>query len=603
MLTKLIGSKTRVEILALFFSEPEKRLYINEITKLIKADPASVHRELTKLVKLGLITAQTESNRRYFSLNSSYTYFEALKMLFENYKKEQEKNKWLSLEDMPNYYPLVVVDAWNVGLANRFFKKAGLNFRFSKLLTLYHDQYCSLFVVKDEFEKLSSEVVTKSVIDPKWAEDILADLTKEKAILIKESHKLEDINFSALSNDELDNLFKKYFTLYEETHMYHWLQTGFDFGDGALSQYLMNYLSSLGLAGGELGEAFSVLTTPLDESDGIREYKEIIGLIAQIQKDPQMVKYFTNTETRLILKNLPHLNPSIDHLIEKHTEDWGYMGYGFTGPGWDKSYFVDLISSLIRQKIDTQEISSKSQNERALLIERQNKLFKQYKMDENHVALFRLAQNLVFTKGARKDAMFFHASKMENLYYEIAKRFYLSLKQVRFLYPLEISKLLKEGTFDTKSLNQRPLYSINYSTGPYSKDVNLDGDKAREFIKTQQIIEENTEDVRLLQGTCASPGRVRGEVKIINLPEDMKKMKAGNILVSVATNPDLVPAIKLAGAIVTDVGGITCHAAIVSRELGIPCTVGTKVATKILKDGDIVDVDATHGKVIKINEK
>ena len=77
----------------------------------------------------------------------------------------------------------------------------------------------------------------------------------------------------------------------------------------------------------------------------------------------------------------------------------------------------------------------------------------------------------------------------------------------------------------------------------------------------------------------------------------MAKMKDGDILISIATTPDLIPAIKKASAIVTDVGGITCHAAIISRELGIPCVVGTKIATKIIKDGMIIDVDATHGKV------
>ncbi len=98
-------------------------------------------------------------------------------------------------------------------------------------------------------------------------------------------------------------------------------------------------------------------------------------------------------------------------------------------------------------------------------------------------------------------------------------------------------------------------------------------------------------------GDCAAPGRIRGRVKIINEVKDMAKMESGDILVSVATNPELVPAIKKAAAIVTDIGGITCHAAIISRELGIPCVVGTKVATKVLKDGDIIDVSATHGKV------
>ena len=79
----------------------------------------------------------------------------------------------------------------------------------------------------------------------------------------------------------------------------------------------------------------------------------------------------------------------------------------------------------------------------------------------------------------------------------------------------------------------------------------------------------------------------------------MPKLEIGDILVSPMTRPELMPAVKRAAAIVTDEGGITCHAAIVSRELGIPCIIGTKNATRILKDGDKVEVDANHG-VVKI---
>ena len=80
----------------------------------------------------------------------------------------------------------------------------------------------------------------------------------------------------------------------------------------------------------------------------------------------------------------------------------------------------------------------------------------------------------------------------------------------------------------------------------------------------------------------------------------MSKMKPGDILVSKATNPNVVPAMKIAGAIITDEGGITCHAAIISRELKIPCVIGTKIATQVLKDGDKVEVDANNGIIKKL---
>jgi pyruvate,water dikinase len=101
----------------------------------------------------------------------------------------------------------------------------------------------------------------------------------------------------------------------------------------------------------------------------------------------------------------------------------------------------------------------------------------------------------------------------------------------------------------------------------------------------------------LLSGSAASPGIASGPVKIVHDPSEIDKVLAGDILVAEMTTPDFVPAMKRAAAIVTDRGGRTAHAAIVSRELGIPCVVGSEKATSTLKDGQIITVDGTKGKV------
>ncbi len=112
--------------------------------------------------------------------------------------------------------------------------------------------------------------------------------------------------------------------------------------------------------------------------------------------------------------------------------------------------------------------------------------------------------------------------------------------------------------------------------------------------------EEVTEEMEvLLKGLGASPGVGAGKVVIILDVHDIDKVKEGDVLVTTMTNPDMVPAMKRASAIITDEGGRTCHAAIVGRELGIPTVVGTKEATKKLKDGMLVTVDGTRGVVYK----
>jgi pyruvate,water dikinase len=101
----------------------------------------------------------------------------------------------------------------------------------------------------------------------------------------------------------------------------------------------------------------------------------------------------------------------------------------------------------------------------------------------------------------------------------------------------------------------------------------------------------------ILSGAAASPGVASGPVKIVPDPSQIDKVLVGDILVAEMTTPDFVPAMKRAAAIVTDRGGRTAHAAIVSRELGIPCVVGCEKATAILKDGQIITVDGSNGRV------
>ncbi len=109
----------------------------------------------------------------------------------------------------------------------------------------------------------------------------------------------------------------------------------------------------------------------------------------------------------------------------------------------------------------------------------------------------------------------------------------------------------------------------------------------------------------LFTGLPASPGISSGAVKIIDNLEDLSKIKRGDVLVTKMTNPDMVVAMQKAAAIITDEGGITSHASIVSREMGIPAVVGTRVATEKLKEGQIVSVDGFTGRILegKAHEK
>jgi pyruvate,water dikinase len=105
----------------------------------------------------------------------------------------------------------------------------------------------------------------------------------------------------------------------------------------------------------------------------------------------------------------------------------------------------------------------------------------------------------------------------------------------------------------------------------------------------------------LLRGLAAAPGRATGRVRILMSPEHWRKVELGDVLVAPMTNPEWAPAVRRAAAVVTDGGGLTCHGAIVARELGVPCVVATRVATSRLSDGQLVTVDGQFGVVLEVS--
>jgi len=126
----------------------------------------------------------------------------------------------------------------------------------------------------------------------------------------------------------------------------------------------------------------------------------------------------------------------------------------------------------------------------------------------------------------------------------------------------------------------------------YDEDANIIKEALEERLRS------NSKEIK---GRTAYPGIIKGIAKIVNSIEDMKKVNEGDIIISIMTRPELVPAMKKAAGIVTDEGGITCHAAVISRELKIPCIVGTQVVTQIIKDNNLIEMDANKGVVRKLD--
>ncbi|MBI4053873.1 MAG: hypothetical protein HY397_00925 [Candidatus Doudnabacteria bacterium] len=189
---------------------------------------------------------------------------------------------------------------------------------------------------------------------------------------------------------------------------------------------------------------------------------------------------------------------------------------------------------------------------------------------------------------------------------EIAKRLRMSSYELEFLTTNELTAALRGKKVDRQQLEKRKnFYVWEIKDGKESIHT---GKVARSVLTVLLDQEKNIQASNEIAGLAASPGKVRGIVKIISplskkQYKDCEEMKQGQILVTGQTRPHLMVAVRKAAAIVTDEGGMSSHSALVSREFGIPCVVGTHNATKLLHDGDLVEVDAFAGKVNIIQKK
>ncbi len=225
-------------------------------------------------------------------------------------------------------------------------------------------------------------------------------------------------------------------------------------------------------------------------------------------------------------------------------------------------------------------------------------------LPENERVIARYLQTVMEIRDRRKN---FFAKGM-TIIYRIAERMFAEAKVGRELIPyysvyelLKGINYLKTNAHEFASRVNGFEWLVPYEGNVQAQSCNIDSDveKINTYFKNGHVSGVNQ---NIIHGQPAFKGKVRGIVRVVLNVNSNAKFIDGEILVAGMTRPEYVPLMKKAIAVVTDEGGITCHAAIVSRELKIPCITGTKIATRVLRDGDLVEVNADSG-VVKILKK
>lgn len=281
-------------------------------------------------------------------------------------------------------------------------------------------------------------------------------------------------------------------------------------------------------------------------------------------------------------------------LCESHARKYGWLSIRyFIGKPWTTHDVFERAKNIKHSDAEKQykERLLNRQKTHTKLV----KILSQMSLKDRN--LVKQIRDIIYLRTQRSD--FFHYSNyfVLPLFKKIAASLNINYEDLLYFSPDEVVAALENKFELKKNFNERRSCLVAFFDG---NSKIIQGKKAKDYIKRRPVLQLAFQKARSVSGISANPGIVSGKAKIIMKNEDLEKVSKNDILVTTMTTPNFISAMEKASAFITDEGGILCHAAIISREMKKPCIIGTKIATKVFKDGDIIEVDANKGIVKKL---
>lgn len=496
----------------------------------------------------------------------------------------------------------LAVTPFTLGVVHRgFHHKLQLKYTaplyFKNSVIIYKNQSCDWHGDHENFSRLGQKIIADACQKSDYKDNLLKDTIKIGEKLFKENKKIDKTDLRKLSDKQLAAVFANIYSqgsdLCDIGMVAAAPDVAFDYFSKLLKSLISEKIKTLYLKR-TANEYFNILTNDGRGALATQERLALLKLAASINKNHRLKKVFNMSETRIaaVLKNS---YPIIFKKIETISRDYQWLTFGHLGPVKSLNEHVGEIRTLLLEGDMNAKIKTIPQEYKHLKT-KQAQYFKELKFSTSEKQLFLIAQNFSYNKAYRYDMLLYTYYILDKILREISTRIKIGLSELRYCSPEEIiAELMDKKRLNRAEIKARQKLCVVLIKG--RGVVHLVGQRAEKYIRDYIIQPEVKKNITTIHGTAASLGRVTGRVKIVNSVKDMAKVEEGDILVSVQTTPDLVPAMKKAAAFVTDVGGITSHAAIVAREMKKPCVIGTKFATKVLHDGDLVDVNANEGDV------
>lgn len=553
---------TKQDILSVLKSRPGEEFFVNELIRLTGRFPNSIEQALKVLEKGGMVLVRKVNNRKFYLLNPRNA------SEIEAQVPELHKFDWVKLLNREASYAFnLVLCNSNVGDLEEIYGVKTSTF-------WYNDLTRGVYYLKSEMAGVGEAIWQKLDKDKDFAKRDAALCRKRCNELVAFSRQIVKKDVVKLTDTGLKVLLAKFATIY---------QSGFPFmvTPHAIERYFEGKIRDQV----QDEKALTILLSPVSTED--QERNSALKLASYAKKFGQ--------------------DDHFERRLSFHWQSFCWLSlWSVNEEPLTREHFREEVNNILKKvtnpEREIRRLQTEGKQRRAIFEKTLHKIGVSRALRDQITLLQEYIVLRTYRKNAICQAHFYHLP----LLWEVANRLSLTKQGVRLLSYEELIKGLA-GKISTNKLqrlarNRAKGWAVLMWQG---KATTVTG--ARKIVQAMeqyQIVPLSQIVEKVLKGNTACRGKVVGKVRVIHKLSEIGMVQPGDILVAKMTTPDYMMAINRCAGIITDEGGITCHAAIVSREFGIPCLIATHNATKLLKDNDLIELDATNGiaRVIEKNQ-
>jgi phosphohistidine swiveling domain-containing protein len=464
---------------------------------------------------------------------------------------------------------------------------------YSCLVASYEGFNETYYLLARECRESAAAIVARALRQPRWLPGILGVIRRRSDALAGIfPAETSPALLARLPDARLLALYQCHDARHRRLYQYARLPEALDRGVSYFTGYLMEHLRDRGLDGAAAAEAFAVLSQPVVPSvlaQEILEFDEIVRYARSRPAAPQPAD--GPARARMLL------DPDLYRRLQAHREKWQFLSYH--GYGKRELATVDhYVGRLLEEARNPGALADGAgvaarcrQAGRA-----RQQVLRRLQLDGPHRALFEQYPEIGAVKLYRRYAQLRNFHVLDLLLAEIARRLGVSEWTVRCMLPEEVIASVQSRRLVNPAIGAR-LGGCMYVVVDGAEHV-VAGNEAAELRQLFRSGSPGRREPGVLHGVVACRGKAAGRCKVVIRGDDCRTgFENGTIVVSESTDPDLVPLLRAAGGVLTEQGGVTAHAAIICRELGVPTIIGIEGLLERVRDGDWLDVDADRGTV------